>query len=107
MIVENSSNILDRARKTPSPIDRHGYYIPADDLIAGDLGSSMIAKQIWQKMKLDIKFAQRFDSVSVWVRNDGAFMYRATLHNFFAITPQVFVMDLPLSHPLVNHGFLE
>jgi hypothetical protein len=65
-----------------SDIKRYGYYIPSQDLMAGDAKLSAQAKEIYERFGLDITFACRFDGADVIEYEDGSVKKNIILRDF-------------------------
>ncbi len=82
-------------KKDISPVVRHGYYISAQNLLVGDNELALQSKEIFQSFGVNEKFSQRYDGVSINVREDGTITKRVSIQNFFDPKFNVLVFDLP------------
>lgn len=75
---------------------RHGYYIAARNLLAGDRALALEAQAFYRnRLALDAKHAQPYDGVSLWTRPDGSLVIRVILQNFFADNLDIRTHDYP------------
>ncbi len=78
---------------------RYGYFLPNKGLF-GDNACAKTSENIYKSMGLDVKFADRFDGVSVIVTDDGKYIYRVVLRGFF--DGKIKITDLPMKHDFVR-----
>ena len=73
----------------------HGYYIASTDSRHGDGQCSYEAKAIYESFGFDAKFANRFDGVSVYFRENNTIVKQVILRDFFSEEPKTIVKLYP------------
>ena len=81
-------------------IKRHGYYLPAQNLLRGDQEFSQEAKTLFDDLNLPLdnkgKYqGGRYDGISICQKEDGTIVKRLCLEDFFSPTFRVLVRDYP------------
>lgn len=75
---------------------RHGYYIPAQELLRGDRTLALAAQAYYRDvLGLDSTYSQRYDGVSIYTRPDGTLQIRVVVQDFFAEKLTVHIQDYP------------
>lgn len=73
---------------------RHGYYVPAQNLLRGDRQNALAAQLFYREaLGLDSTYAEPYDGVSIHVQADGKPTIRVALQNFFTNILDVKVHD--------------
>jgi hypothetical protein len=87
-------------KKSPYTIDiplRYGYYLASSDSSYGDGKCAYEAKAIYESFGFDIKFANKFDGVSVYFRENNTIVKRVILRDFFSDEPKIVCRDYPFN----------
>lgn len=74
---------------------RHGYFLPSQDRLFGDLPFASEARETFLALGLNPKFAGRYDGVSIYQHVDGPLTKRLVLQDFFSEDLKVHIKDLP------------
>jgi len=85
-------------KKSPYILDSplpYGYYLASSDSSHGDKKCAYEAKAIYQSFGFDIKFANKFDGVSVYFRENNTIVKRVILRNFFSQEEKSICKDYP------------
>jgi hypothetical protein len=76
------------------PTFRYGYYLPKQNLLAGDPSLAGEAQAFYSGgLGLDKRHAEPYDGVSTYSRPDGTLVVRVALQNFFADNLDVRIHD--------------
>lgn len=78
----------------------HGYYIASSDSRHGDGQCSYEAKAIYKSFGFDFIFANKFDGVSVYFRENNSIVKRVILRDFFSEEPKTICCDYPFTNSL-------
>lgn len=86
--------------KTQYTVDiplRYGYYLASSDSSHGDGKCAYEAKAIYESFGFDIKFANKFDGVSVYFRENNTIVKRVILGDFFSQEEKSICKDYPFT----------
>jgi hypothetical protein len=78
---------------------RHGYFLAARNLLAGERSLALEAQAFYLSMGLDAKYSEPYDGCSIYTRPDGELVIRLVLQNFFTDWVDVQTHDYPYVEP--------
>lgn len=75
----------------------YGYYLASSDSSHGDGKCAYEAKAIYKSFGFDIKFANKFDGVSVYFRENNTIIKQVILCDFFSEEPKTQLCSYPFT----------